>query len=101
VQTLYGDAGEPEFAGHLPLHETSAIICAVPDQVTNLVLLESVRRLGFDGQVCLTALDDHAAEAYEGNEGVRVMRPFSAAAGSVVESLPVSTRANARDQSKP
>jgi Kef-type K+ transport system membrane component KefB len=101
VETLYGDAGEPEFAGHLPLHETAAVICAVPDQVANLVLLESVRRLGFKGQVCLTALDDHAAEAYAGNADVHVMRPFTAAAGSVVKSLPVSTRTNSRAHRKP
>jgi Kef-type K+ transport system membrane component KefB len=96
VQTLYGDVGEPEFSGHLPLHETHAIICAVPDQVANLVLLEGVRRLGFEGQVCLTALDDRAAEAFGDHDGVRVMRPFSTAANRVVESLHVASRAGAR-----
>lgn len=96
VETLYGDVGEPEFSGHLPLHETNAIICAVPDQVANLVLLEGVRRLGFEGQVCLTALDDRAAEAFGDHDGVRVMRPFSTAANRVVESLHVASRADAR-----
>ncbi len=96
VETLYGDVGEPEFAGHLPLHETNAIICAVPDQVANLVLLEGARRLGFAGQVCLTALDDRAAAAFTEHDGVRVMRPFSTAAHRVVESLRVASRADGR-----
>lgn len=96
VETLYGDVGEPEFAGHLPLHETNAIICAVPDQVANLVLLEGVRRLGFKGQVCLTALDERAAAAFTEHDDVRVMRPFSTAAHRVVESLRVASRADGR-----
>ena len=92
VDTLYGDAGEPEFAAHLPLAEARSIVCAVPDPVTNLVLLDSVRKLGFDGPVWLTALDDEAARNLAGHDGVAVMRPFAATARSVVKELPLPRR---------
>ena len=92
VETLYGDAGEPEFAGHLPLHEARSIICAVPDPVANLILLESVRKLGFTGRVCLTALDDGAAQAYSVHPEVSVIRPFAMTAKSVVDQLPLTRK---------
>lgn len=92
VDTLYGDAGEPEFAAHLPLAEARSIVCAVPDPVTNLVLLDSVRKLGFDGPIWLTALDDDATRNLSGHDGVAVMRPFAATARSVVKDIPLSRK---------
>jgi Kef-type K+ transport system membrane component KefB len=92
VDTLYGNAGEPEFAAHLPLAEARSVVCAVPDVVTNLVLLDSVRKLGFTGPVWLTALDDNATRELSGHEGVAVMRPFAATAHSVVKELPLARR---------
>ncbi len=90
VETLYGDVGEPEFAGHLPLHEARSIICAVPDPVANLILLDSVRKLGFDRRVCLTAMDNNAARAFAGRDEVSVMRPFATTAQKVVDQLPLT-----------
>ena len=92
VDTLYGDAAEPEFAAHLPLAEARSIVCAVPDPVTNLVLLDSVRKLGFAGPIWLTALDDDATRTLSGHEGVSVMRPFAATARSVVKEMPLTRR---------
>lgn len=84
---LYGDVGEPEFAAYLPLAEARSIVCAVPDPVTNLLMLESVRALGFDGPVWLTALDDDAERMFASRDGIEVMRPFAATAESVVDRL--------------
>jgi len=97
IDVLYGDAGEPEFAAHLPLAEARSIVCAVPDPVTNLVLLDSVRKLGFTGPVWVTALDDKATRDLSGHAGVAVMRPFAAAAHSVVKELPLARRRPQQD----
>jgi len=92
VDTLYGDVNEPELVAGLPLHETDTVICAVPTFSTNLMLVNELRGLGFSGQICVTALDNQAAQALEEHEGVNVMRPFQVAADSIAESLPMQIR---------
>lgn len=89
VDTLFGDANEPDLIADLPLHETDAVICAVPSFATNLMLLNDLRKLGFSGKICLTALDNQAAQALEQEEGVTVLRPFQVAADSIVENMPI------------
>ena len=84
VDTLFGDAGDPDFLKALPIHETQTVVCAAPDRSTNLVVLETLQRLGFTGSVCLTALDRATAETFESYEQVTVIRPFQMAAHSVV-----------------
>lgn len=87
VDTLFGDASDPDFLKALPVHETRTVVCATPDRGTNLVLLETLQRLGFTGNVCLTALDRATAETFESYDQVSVVRPFQMAAHSVVTAL--------------
>jgi Kef-type K+ transport system membrane component KefB len=87
VDTLYGDASDPDFLKVLPIHETQTVVCAAPDRATNLVVLETLQRLGFTGSVCLTALDRATADTFESYEQVTVIRPFQMAAQSVVVSM--------------
>lgn len=87
VHTLFGDASDPEFLKVLPVHETRTVVCAAPDRGTNLVVLETLQRLGFTGSVCLTALDRQTAETFDAYEQVTVVRPFQMAAHSVVSGL--------------
>lgn len=87
VDTLFGDASDPDFLKVLPVHETQTVVCAAPDRGTNMVVLETLQRLGFSGKVCLTALDRTTAEAFESYERVSVIRPFQMAAEAVVDSL--------------
>jgi len=63
------------------------VVCAAPDRATNLVVLETLQRLGFTGSVCLTALDRATADTFESYEQVTVIRPFQMAAQSVVVSM--------------
>ncbi len=84
VDTLFGDASDPDFLKVLPIHETQTVVCAAPDRATNLVVLETIQRLGFTGNVCLTALDRATADTFESYEQVTVIRPFQMAAQSVV-----------------
>lgn len=87
VDTLYGDAGDPDFIKVLPVHETKTVVCAAPDRSTNLVVLESLQRLGYEGNICLTALDRQTAATFESYERVTVVRPFKMAATSIVKGL--------------
>ena len=87
VETLYGDAGEPDFVEALPLHETRMVVCAVPDRDTNLSLLDSLRRLDFEGDVFLTAMDDRTATLFAAEPGVHVIEPLQMAAASVVSGI--------------
>ena len=92
ADTLYGDVSDPEFSSQLPLHETQTVICAVPDPTTNLVLLDTLKRQGFDGKMCLTALDARTAKMLE-SDGVTVIRPFQMAANRLISGLDITVRA--------
>jgi len=93
VDTMYGDVSDPEFASHLPLNETQTVICAVPESTTNLVLLDTVRSSGFEGKLCLTALDDRTADVLSNKKNVSVIRPLQMAADLVVDGLGIAVRA--------
>jgi hypothetical protein len=87
VDTLYGDVSEPEFAEALPIHEAGHIICAVPDITTNAVLLDVLLRLGYEGQITLTAMDDDSARLLSADGNVKIIRPFKTAAEIIVSDL--------------
>ena len=79
-ETLYGDITEPEFALALPLAESRAVVCTVPELSVNLTVLDVLRRNGFGGVIALTALGAHDADVLAVEEGVTVLRPFMDAA---------------------
>jgi Kef-type K+ transport system membrane component KefB len=87
VETLYGDVSEPEFAQALPINEAAHIICAVPDVTTNAVLLEVLKRLGYRGQITLTAMDDDSARLLGFDKKIKIIRPFKTAAASIISEL--------------
>jgi len=88
VDTIYGDINDTDFAESLPLNEADAVICTVQERGTNLLLLETLHRLGFGGSICLTAMDDATAGVLQQNTGVTVIKPLTMAAARVVENLP-------------
>ena len=94
VDTLYGDASDPDFVKALPIHETQTVVCAAPDRATNTVVFETLQRLGFSGRICLTALDRQTAQAFESYGNVTVVRPFKMAAHSIVDGLKKRNRDN-------
>jgi Kef-type K+ transport system membrane component KefB len=87
VETLYGDVSEPEFAGVLPIHEAAHIICAVPDITTNAVFLEVLKRLGYSGQITLTAMDSDSAALLGNDKKIKIIRPYETAAANIVSEL--------------
>ena len=98
VDTLYGDVAEPEFAASLPFHETKTVICAVPDPTTNIVLLQTLQRLNFDGEACLTAMDQRTSDLLSSHPRVTLIRPFNMAAQSIVSNLTIPVLADRFDQ---
>ncbi len=88
LDTLYGDISEPEFASSLPLNEADAVICTSQEKSTNLLLLETLNRFGFNGSICLTAMDDPTAKLLQDNSRVTVIRPLSMAADRILDALP-------------
>lgn len=86
--TLYGDISDPEFAYSLPLNEADAVICTAQERSTNLVLLETLDRYGYEGQICLTAMDAPTAILLQEHPRVTVIKPLKMAANSIIEVLP-------------
>lgn len=87
AETLFGDVSDPEFAKMLPIHQTLTIICTAPDQATNTVLLQSLKYLGYEGELYLTALDNQTAELFEKEERVTTIRPLKMAAANIIKGL--------------
>jgi Kef-type K+ transport system membrane component KefB len=87
AETLFGDVSDPEFAKMLPIHQTLTIICTAPDRATNTVLLQSLKYLGYEGELYLTALDNQTAELFEKEERVTTIRPLKMAAANVIKGL--------------
>lgn len=92
VDTLYGDASDPDFIGALPTHETKTVVCAVPERVTNIVVRDTLQRLKFAGKICVTAMDSRSADDFSGDPQVTVIRPHHIAAHTVVKKLADNVR---------
>ena len=88
VETMYGDINDTDFAAILPLNESDAVICTIQDRGTNLLLLETLRRLEFSGSVCLTAMDEPTAALLQADPRVTVIKPLKMAAARIVDNLP-------------
>jgi Kef-type K+ transport system membrane component KefB len=87
IPTMFGDLEEPELLAALPLSRTRCVISTIPHLTGNLILIETLRQLGFGGTIAVTAHHDHEANVLATAEGVSVLRPFSAAATSLVDTL--------------
>ena len=87
ISTMFGDLEEPELLGSLPLVRTRSIISTIPHLAANLILIETVRSLGFEGDIAVTSHHDHDSQVLSTEPGVTVMRPFSAAATQMVDHL--------------
>jgi len=87
AETLFGDAGDPDFGKMLPIHQTATIICTAPDRSTNTLLLENTKALGYEGELYLTALDNATAELFEKSPRVNTIRPLKMAANKIVKNM--------------
>jgi len=87
AETLFGDVGDPDFAKMLPMHQSDTLICTAPDRSTNTLLLGSIKSLGYEGKIYLTALDSQTAEMFAKDPQVTTIRPLKMAANRIVKQL--------------
>jgi len=94
LEAAFGDAMDPEFAAHLNLIGTRAVISAVPrdrgpltSADPQLALLHGLRTAGFRGRVALSVNRADEAQALLDRGADMVLTPFDDAASYAVERL--------------
>ncbi|HRU07187.1 MAG TPA: cation:proton antiporter, partial [Candidatus Brocadiia bacterium] len=80
MEALYGDCGDPEMLGQLPIDRAAWVVSAVRDRRLNMALLRLLRERGFGGKVALTARDEREAREFQEVGAHVALRPFSDAA---------------------
>ncbi|MDZ7680102.1 MAG: cation:proton antiporter family protein [Acidimicrobiales bacterium] len=87
IPATFGDLEEPELLASLPLGRARGVISTIPHLAANLLLIETLRRLGYTGTIAVTVHHDRDDEALSAVPGVTVLRPFSTAASQLVDGL--------------
>ncbi|MFP3908206.1 MAG: cation:proton antiporter [Acidimicrobiales bacterium] len=87
IPATFGDLEEPELLASLPLGRARGVISTIPHVAANLLLIETLRRLGYDGTIAVTVHHDRDDEVLSAVPGVTVLRPFSTAATQLVDDL--------------
>ena len=83
----YGHAEDIEFLKSLPLHSARWIVAAFTHRQTSLALIQTLRQLAFQGEIAVTAYNEHDASAYEAAGANLVLRPFKDGARSAADML--------------
>ena len=94
LEARFGDATDPEFAAHLPLEGTRAVISAVSrdrgpltEADPQLALMQGLQSAGFRGRIALSVSSADAAEALERRGAHLVLTPFDDAAEHAADRL--------------
>ena len=87
IESVYGDATDPEFLGHLPLSKVHWAILAVPELATGvthddprLALITGLKQTTFRGRLAVTAHQMASVERLEAAGADLVLLPFRDAA---------------------
>jgi Kef-type K+ transport system membrane component KefB len=90
----FGDATDPEFAGHLPLGGVRGVVSAVSrrrgpltEADPHLALLHGLKAARFDGQVAVAVNHRSEGDLYLKNGATLVLAPYEDAAGYAAERL--------------
>jgi len=110
---VFGDATDPEFLAHLPLNAAKWLVLAVPEHDTGLThddsrraLLRTIRDLGYQGRVAVTAHREQTAEELTHGDADIVLMPYRDAAvaaarmilsGKAVVDLPMEDPAGQKE----
>jgi hypothetical protein len=99
---IFGDATDPEFAGHLPLSQAHAVISAVPrvagpltDADAQLALLHGLRSAKYGGEVVLAMDTDRYGEELRQRGATVLLQPFHDAADYAVSRIEEALAAHA------
>ncbi|MFN7149908.1 MAG: cation:proton antiporter, partial [Microthrixaceae bacterium] len=77
VETVFGDAEDPEYPTNLPLRHVGAVVSTIPSPTTNKVLDHSLRRWGFEGPFAVTSHTEADAALMDGLDAHLVLLPFA------------------------
>ena len=83
----YGDAEDPEYPSHLPLHAVKWVVSSIPGLEVNLTLLHALQHYGYKGKLAVTVHQDHEEEALQNSEVDLILRPFVDAAEQAADEL--------------
>jgi predicted Kef-type K+ transport protein len=99
---VFGDATDPEFAGHLPLNQAHAVISAVPrvagpltDADAQLALLHGLRSAKYGGEVVLAMDSDRYGDELRQRGATVLLQPFHDAADYAVARIEEALAAQA------
>jgi Kef-type K+ transport system membrane component KefB len=80
LQSLYGDAEDPEYPGTLPLNQAQWVVSTIPQLDVNLALLDALRHYGYSGQKAVTVHSSSDAEILRESGADLILSPFADAA---------------------
>jgi Kef-type K+ transport system membrane component KefB len=80
LETVFGDAEDPEYPASLPLGTARAVISTIPSLATNAALTHALRRWGFEGTLAVTAHTAGDARMMVRSQADLVLQPFADAA---------------------
>ncbi|MBN1488498.1 MAG: cation:proton antiporter [Phycisphaerae bacterium] len=87
LPVLYGDVGDPEMLGQLPISTARWVVCTIRDREINTALFALLQESAFHGRIALTAGGLDHAKAYRELGAHLVLQPFSDAAEQAVEAV--------------
>lgn len=85
IEVVFGDAANAAFPETLPLAHVGAIVSTIPEVPTNLALLASLRRHGYDGVFAATVHVVADAEVLAAAGTDIVLKPFADAANQAAD----------------
>jgi Kef-type K+ transport system membrane component KefB len=87
VPVKYGDAEDAEFVAHMNLEKTRWVVCTTRDSTVGLLLLKSLKELGYQGKVALSSYSEASGEELKEHGADLILVPYHDAAIEAVERL--------------
>jgi len=87
LQSVYGDAEDPEYPKTLPLNQARWVVSTIPQIDINLALLDTLHHYGYSGQKAVTAHSNRDAEILRESGADLILSPFADAAKEAADSV--------------
>jgi Kef-type K+ transport system membrane component KefB len=80
VPVVFGDAADAEFVAHLPMDGVKVVVSTLREMETDIALVDSLRRHGFEGMIAATAHSRQEGRRLHDAGADQVLMPFTDAA---------------------
>ena len=87
METVYGDAEDPDFLTSLPLNEARWVLSSIRDMHVNQILLHGLDHCGYQGRIAVTANSGREAASLREKGAHLALTPFADAAADAVRQL--------------